>query len=73
MLFVLLEQIAQGFGVLLAALCFAGGVGEDALGFGLADTRAGVGFDGLNGGECPFFGGLLRHLCVQQIQVFGFC
>jgi len=37
-----------------ASLCLAGSVGKNALGFGLADTGAGVGFDRLDGGEGPF-------------------
>jgi len=55
--------------VFLAALGFAGGVGDDALGLGLADAFAGVGFDGLDGGKGPFFGALLRHLYLRRLQI----
>jgi hypothetical protein len=55
----------------LAAFGFAGGIGDDALGFGLADAFAGVGFDSLDGGKGPFFGALFRHLCLRRLQILG--
>ena len=66
---VLGEEFCQSFGVFLAAFGFAGDVGEDTLGLGLADALAGVGFDSFDGGEGPFFralaGALLGHMCLR--------
>jgi len=58
---VVLKQVGEGFGVFLASFGFAGGIGDNALRFGLADTFAGVGFYGLDGGEGLLFGAFLRH------------
>ncbi len=58
--------------MLQAAFGFAGGVGDDALGFGLTDAFAGVGFDGLDGGKGLFFGAFFRHLCLRRLQIHGF-
>ena len=65
--------------MLLAALGFARGIGENALWLGLADAFAGVGLDGFDGGEDSFFSAFLWHLwctiaatvdlCVLQIQI----
>ena len=63
-LFLVREQLREGFGMLLAALFLAGRIGDDALRFGLADPLAGIGFDGLHGGEGPLFGAFLRHMEV---------
>jgi len=51
-----------------ASLCLAGSVGKNALGFGLADTGAGVGFDRLDGGEGPFFRAFLRHSLTRTTR-----
>ncbi len=45
----------------LAAFGLARSVGNDALGFRLADTLAGVGFHRFHRGERPFFSAFLRH------------
>jgi hypothetical protein len=58
---VLLEEVGEGFGVLAGRAVFARRAGYNAFGFGLADTFAGVGFYGLDGGEGLLFGAFLRH------------
>jgi hypothetical protein len=60
-LVVLLDQVGEGFGVLAGSAVFARRAGYNALRFGLADTFAGVGFYGLDGGEGLLFGAFLQH------------
>ena len=71
MLVVLQKKVGEGFGVLLAAPGFARGVGNNALGFGLADPFASVGFDRFDCGEGSLFGAFLRHFFHFDVPTAG--
>jgi hypothetical protein len=45
------EKVGEGLFVLRLAQGFVLGIGEDSFGRGCAEALAGVGFDGLRGGE----------------------